>query len=172
MPGLEKVHLVLMGFGPSRDAFLEAARDPSATRVHVLDPVPPSELLSWVASADVGAMPNPGLTLNDRFSTPNKLFECFAAGVPVIASNVPTMRRIVVENPGGPLGVVCDPNQVAQIATALHSIVGLEPAGADSLRQRCLEAARGRWNWQLEARRLTALYDELAHLSDTPARSF
>lgn len=165
MPGLEKVHLVLMGFGPSRDAFFEAARDPQVPRVHVLDPVPPSVLLSWVASADVGAMPNPGLSLNDRFSTPNKLFECFAAGVPVVASDFPTMRRIIVDNPGGPLGVVCNPSRVEEIAVALRSVLELEAVKAESLRQRCLAAARSHWNWQLESRRLTALYDELAHLS-------
>jgi glycosyltransferase involved in cell wall biosynthesis len=110
-------------------------------------------------------MPNPGLTLNDRFSTPNKLFECFAAGVPVVASDFPTMKRIIVDNPGGPLGAVCDPSRVEEIAIALRSVLELEAAEAESLRQRCLAAARSHWNWQLESRRLTALYDELAHLS-------
>jgi glycogen synthase len=163
-PGLEQVHLVLMGSGPSRETYLEATRNPQGSRVHVLDPVPPSVLQSWVASADVGAMPNPGRTLNDRFSTPNKLFECFAAGVPVVASDFATMRRIVVDNPEGPLGAVCDPSRVEDIAAALRSVLELEAAEAESLRQRCFRAARDRWNWQLESERLVALYDEVADL--------
>lgn len=171
LPGLGKVHLVLMGFGPSRDTLLELAGDPQVSRVHVLDPVSPSALLSWVASADVGAMPNPGLTLNDRFSTPNKLFECFAAGVPVVASDVPTMRRIIVDNPGGPLGVVCDPSHAEDIAEALRSVLEAEAANGETLRQRCLAAARTRWNWQLESRRLTTLYDDLANVSASRERS-
>lgn len=166
LPGLENAHLVLLGFGPRRDAYLEAARDPRwRGRVHVLDAVPPAALLSWVASADVGAMPNPGWTLNDRFSTPNKLFECFAAGTPVVASDFPTMRRIVVDNPGGPLGTVCDPASVEDVAAALRSLLELDSGGAESLRQRCLAAAQSRWNWQAESISLTGLYEELVRFA-------
>jgi glycosyltransferase involved in cell wall biosynthesis len=164
MPGLEKAHLVLMGFGPSRDALVRMTGDPRSSRIHVLEPVPPSELLGWVASADVGAMPNMGLSLNDRYSTPNKLFECFAAGVPVVASDVPTMRRIVLDNPGGPLGALCDPSRAESIAAALRSVLQADTHDGEQLRRRCLAAAAGRWNWQLEARHLTAIYDELADL--------
>ncbi len=170
MPGLEKTHLVLMGSGPNRDAYVKASRDPHLPRLHVLDPVPPSVLMSWVASADVGAMPNPGSTLNDRFSTPNKLFECFAAGVPVVASDFPTMRRIVVDNPEGSLGVLCDPSRGEAVTAALRSVLELGAAEAESLRQRCLAAAKSRWNWQLESSRLTAIYDELAVRSASRGR--
>ena len=64
--GLEDVHLVLMGYGDLHDQFEGVAREERWNgRIHVIDPVPPSALLSWVASADVGAMPNPGATRND-----------------------------------------------------------------------------------------------------------
>ena len=81
--GLEHVHLVLMGQGDKREELELIARStPWSDRIDVLDPVPPSDLLRWVASADVGVIPNPGLTLNDRLSSPNKLFECLAAERP------------------------------------------------------------------------------------------
>ena len=53
--------------------------------------VPPEELLPWVAAADVVAMPIQPTTLNHRLTTPNKLFEALAAGVPVVASDLPGM---------------------------------------------------------------------------------
>jgi glycosyltransferase involved in cell wall biosynthesis len=165
LPGLENAHLVLLGFGPGRDAYSAAARDPRwRGRLHVLDPVAPAALISWVASADVGAMPNPGSTLNDRFSSPNKLFECFAAGTPALASDFPTMRRIVMDNPGGALGTVCDPTRVEYVAAGLRSILELDPAGAASIRRRCLAAAQSHWNWQMESVRLTGLYEGLTRL--------
>ena len=161
-PELDNVHLVLMGFGERRDAYSEAAGSPSLNgRVHVLDPVSPADLLSWVASANVGAVLHPGSRLNDYNKTPNKLFECIAAGIPVVASDFPLMRRIVVDDPAGMLGAVCDPSQVEDIASAFGSILALDARAAEGLRARCIAAAHSRWNWQSEAVRLTALYDEL-----------
>ena len=162
LPGFESVHLVLMGDGDKRDEFRSTAGAARWNgRIHVLDPVPPSELLSWVASADVGAMPNPGMTRNDILSSPNKLFECFAAGTPVVASNFPTMRTFVVDNPGGPLGAVCDPSRVELIADAILSILRLDPEDKEVLRTRCLQAAAERWNWEQESETLLAVYSEI-----------
>jgi glycosyltransferase involved in cell wall biosynthesis len=129
--------------------------------MHVLDPVPPSALLAWVASADIGAMVNPGRTLNDVYSSPNKLFECLAAGTPVVTSDFPTLRRIIIDNPGGPLGAVCDPGNVEAIATSIRSILSLGPADMGALRTRCRQAAEERWNWDLEARTLLSVYANL-----------
>jgi glycosyltransferase involved in cell wall biosynthesis len=160
--GLGQVHLVLMGFGDMRHELQAASRaERWDGRIHLLDPVPPSELLSWVASADVGAMPNPGATRNDYFSSPNKLFECFAAGVPVVASDFPTMRRIVLDDAEGPLGALCDPNRTESIGAAIASIVGLSPEGRDAFKTRCRRAAADRWNWETEVLRILSIYSEI-----------
>ena len=162
LPGLESAHLVLMGFGEGRGEYAEAAsRLTLGQRVHVLDAVPPADLLAWVASADVGAVLHPGSKLNDFNKTPNKLFECLAAGTPVVASNFPLMRSFVIEDPVGPLGMVCDPSDIEDVASALRSILGLDRRAKESLRARCTAAAQGHLNWQSEVGRLTSLYQEL-----------
>jgi len=161
-PGLADAHLVLMGLGDRRPEYVDMARSERwGGRVHILDPVSPAALLPWVASADVGAMPNPGSTLNDRFSSPNKLFECLAAGTPVVASDFPTMRRILIDDPAGPFGAVCDPSRVGAIANALGSIVHLDLEAAGALRARCVRVAADRWNWQAESLALTRVYAEI-----------
>ena len=49
--------LVLMGFGNQETRFRQMAATPMyAGKVHVLDAVPPNELLWWSASADVMVM--------------------------------------------------------------------------------------------------------------------
>lgn len=157
--GLQGVHLALMGYGPLVADLQELARTERwRDRLHVLGPVPPSSLLAWVSSADVGAMVNPGGTLNDVYSSPNKLFECIAAGTPVVASDLPAIRRIVIDNQSGPLGAVCDPGSVDSIAEAVRSILRLEPSEVESMRARCRVAARERWNWEAEARTLLSVY--------------
>ncbi len=161
-PGLEDAHLVLMGFGEMRDDFIRASAEARwENRVHVLEPVLPTELLPWVASADIGAMLIQPSTLNHRLSTPNKLFECLAAGTPVIASDFPAMRQIIVDNPEGPLGSVCDPSRIDAIADAIRSILRLERADVEALRARCSRAAAERWNWDQERKTLLSAYSEI-----------
>ena len=48
-------------------------------------------------------MPIQPTTLNHRLTTPNKLFEAMAAGVPVVASDLPGMAPIVRETGCGVL---------------------------------------------------------------------
>jgi glycosyltransferase involved in cell wall biosynthesis len=161
-PGLEGAHLVLLGNGPLQAGFEARARELDVSaRMHVLPAVPPEDLPSWVASADVGAVLQEPLDLNFVLSTPNKLFESIAAGTPVLASDFPEIRRVVLDDPDGPLGMLCDPRSNEAVAEALRRV--LEPASRDlrEMRDRCLRAADRRLNWPTEAARLLALYRAL-----------
>ena len=130
--------------------------------MHVLPAVPPGDLLDWVADADVDAIPLQRSSLNHWLCTPNKLWESLAAGIPVVVSDFPIMRRIVIEDPAGPLGAVCDPSDPASIAAAIASILDLPPAELEALRERCHRTARERWNWEEESKPLVELYAAMA----------
>jgi glycosyltransferase involved in cell wall biosynthesis len=160
-PGLTEAHLVFLGY---RQSYLDPiVADPRLTgRVHVLDPVEPDELLDWVAGADVDVMVFGAVDLNHVVSTPNKLFESLAAGVPVVSSDFPIRRSIVLEDPLGPLGAVCDPGDVDSIAAAIRSILDRPAEERAALRERCLAAAHQRWNWETESERLLGLYEAIA----------
>jgi glycosyltransferase involved in cell wall biosynthesis len=161
--GMERVQAVYLGYGTQRPMLDAMARDGRyGGRLHVLDAVPPAELGPWVASADVGVMAIQPSTLNHRLSTPNKLFESLAAGLPVVASDFPEMREIILANPEGPLGVVCRPDDPAEIARAIASIVDRPTVEREALRARCLAAAHARWNWETEMSGLFDLYRDLA----------
>jgi len=161
-PGLESAHLVLLGYGRLRDALRALSGAPRfAGRIHVLDAVPVEELHGWISSADVGAIALPGTDRNLRLATPNKLFECLAAGVPVVVSDLPGVRRIV-DDPAGPLGTICDPARPASVALAIRSILELGPVERLALRTRCFSAARERWNWETEVKGLLETYERIA----------
>lgn len=162
-PGLEDAHLVFLGFGPWAARVRALAADRStAGRVHALPPVPPDELLEWVAGADVAIAPIEPTTLNHRLSTPNKVFEALAAGVPVVASDFPQLRAIVDGVGDGPLGAVADPRDAPAVAIAVRSILDAEAPVLTALRARCLAAAHVRWNWETESAGLVALVGDLA----------
>ena len=84
-----------MGYG-AMEADFRAAAAAEANRglVHVLPAVPPTELLDWVASADVVGVLFQHDTLNNYLSTPNKFLEAMAAGVPTVCSDHPGMGPI------------------------------------------------------------------------------
>jgi glycosyltransferase involved in cell wall biosynthesis len=153
------VHLCLLGYG-LLEASLEAhAADPSlAGRLHVLPAVPPVELLDWVASADVVAMPIQPSTLNHRLTTPNKLFEAMAVGVPVVASDLPGMATIVRETG---CGVLCDPTDPRSIAAAIRSILEAPAEERAAIRDRALAAAAGPYSWEAQVDVLLAEYERL-----------
>jgi len=162
-PRLTEVHLVFMGAGELGDDLRRRAAEPRwAGRLHVLEPRPPAELLPWVGSADAGAIPNPGATLNDVYSSPNKLFECLAAGTPVVATDLPAVRRVLLADPDQPLGAVARRGDATAFADALSAVLAGDPAERRRLRERCARAAAGRWNWPVEAQTLVGVYADIA----------
>lgn len=160
-PGLEEAHLVFMGAGPSRPTVVDLAAA-SGGRIHLLDPVGPDELLAWVSGADVVMAPIQPTTLNHQLSSPNKVFEAIAAGVPVVGSDLPGIRSVILADPGLPLGAVADPDDPVALAKAVRSILELGPEAAAELRARCLAAAFDRWNWETESVGIVALAAELS----------
>jgi glycosyltransferase involved in cell wall biosynthesis len=152
--------LVLMGYGGGRDEYAAlAARPTYAGRVQLIDPVPPDELLPWTASADILVMAIQPTTLNHRFTTPQKLFEALAVGVPMVASDLPGMARIVNATECGEL---CDPTSPPAIAAAIRSILARSPAERADLRARGLAAAHDIYNWESQVVVLRGLYAGLA----------
>ena len=152
--------LVLLGYGDWEERFrARAAEAPYVGRVFLLPAVAPSALVSWTSSADVMVMPIQPTTLNHHYTTPQKLFESIAAGVPVVASDLPGMAEVVTEVGAG---VLCDPTSPASIAAAIRQLLALDPAGRAAMRERILAAAHDRYNWEAQAGVLRTIYDGLA----------
>jgi glycosyltransferase involved in cell wall biosynthesis len=150
--------LVLMGYGSIRAQLEQLAADPALEgRVRFAPPVPPDELLDWIAAADIVAMPIQPTTLNHRLTTPNKLFEALAAGVPVLASDLPGMAPIVRETNAG---VLVDPTDPEAIGAALRDLLA-DPAKRSAMGERALAAAHDRYHWGHQAEILLQEYGQL-----------
>ncbi|MBX3029949.1 MAG: glycosyltransferase [Chloroflexi bacterium] len=156
--------LVLMGFvdhtGRAKEsAFHGQTRSaPYAGRVHVIDPVPPGELLGWSASADVMVMCYQPNSENHAYVTPQKLWEAMAAGVPVVASDLPGFRSVV---PGAGCGVLVDPTDPAAIAAGITELLDRGPEGLRATGERGRAAAHATYNWEEQMRVLDGVYGRL-----------
>lgn len=85
-------HVVFLGDGHHRPAVEEAgARHPS---IHWMEPVHPDLIVAHVREADVGlCLIERQQSLSDRLSSPNKLMEALAAGVPALCTDLVEARR-------------------------------------------------------------------------------
>lgn len=152
--------LCLMGFGRLTESLVRASSAPPyAGRVVVLPPVPPDRLLEWTASADVSVMAIQPTSLNHRFTTPQKLFESIAAGVPVVASDLPGMAAVVRDTG---IGQLCDPTSPDAIAAAIREIISAPTEVRDRQRDHVLHVAHECYTWEAQAAVLLDLYQQLA----------
>ena len=159
MADVPDAHLVLLGYGRLMgDLQARALRQDMAGRLSILPAVAPAELLDWVASADVVAIPIQGDTLNHRLATPNKLFEALAAGVPVVASDLPGMAPIVRELDAG---VLVDPSRPADIAAGIRTLLETPRDEREATRVRIRKAAAAQYAWPGQFDRLLLEYARL-----------
>ena len=115
------------------------------------------ELARHLAQARVGLvlyLPEP----NHIAAQPNKLFEYMSAGLPVIASDFPLWRDIIV---GSSCGLVVDPTDPTAIAGAIAWVLE-HPEEAALMGRSGRAAVRDRFNWHSESRRLVDVYAGLA----------
>jgi glycosyltransferase involved in cell wall biosynthesis len=155
--GFARARLVFMGWGPLLDGLKSlAATEGVSDRVTFIDPVPMDDLLEVTAGADLGVIPYRNVGLNNFYTSPNKLFEYAAAGVPVVASAFPELVKVVE---GQQIGRTFDPDDPASIADAVNAALE-DPAERARLRNNAAAAA-GRFTWEGEARILLEAYQSL-----------
>ncbi len=169
---LDDLHFAILGF--AREGRLDMIRRWAreygvADRVHLYPPRPFCELVGTAALATVGLVPIYPDNLNHYLGDTNKIFEYLMAGLPVVASDLPEIRRVAMQ--GRPrVGELFDPHSPASIARSVRTVL----ADDDVYRARRAEARRLAlevFNWSYEERKLVALYERLeAPLAGEAAR--
>ena len=89
-------------------------------RVHFISTVALAELPFYTASADIGVQPIENTCLNHYTTDSNKLFEYVHAGLPVISSALPEIRKVIYQYN---LGVLVKPGCSVSLTQAIKSMV-------------------------------------------------
>jgi glycosyltransferase involved in cell wall biosynthesis len=144
-------HLVLMGYGPLEDEVLAMAE--RSSNIHFQPAVPPSEVLHYTASADIGLCLIENTCLSYYYSLPNKLFEYLLAGLPVMVNDMPEQRRIVEKFRCGWVVPASLPEQTALIESIDAGDLARYKSGA-------AKAAEA-FDWDIEAATLRRVYSAL-----------
>jgi glycosyltransferase involved in cell wall biosynthesis len=115
----------------------------SATRF--VDRVPNTEVPTWLAALDVAAMPYPRDSAQ-TFVSPLKLYEYMAAGLPIVATDLPGMRE-VLDNGNA---VLVPPGDAEGLGHALARLLS-DPQAAAALAEKARrDAAENSWNRRAE----------------------
>ena len=136
-------HLAFIGDGPIKNDLAHLATEVGArTRVHFVPPVPPEDVTTYARSADIGLTLLADSCLNHRFALPNKLFEYIGAGVPIVASDLPEIRRVISDHR---VGMCVEPMDVEALTAALSQL-GDSRSLRRQLSENCRHAAKT-LNW-------------------------
>lgn len=149
-----QAYFVFIGGGRLTAGLMQSAQGLGLNeRVRFIPTVALAELPSYTASADIGVQPIENTCLNHFTTDSNKLFEYLIAGLPVVASDLPEIRRIVRSNG---IGELVRPGDDQQLIYALNRLVADAPL-RQQLRERSLRTAR-QLNWEQQETALVALY--------------
>ncbi len=150
--------------GPSDDTWL-ARFDPG--RARVLPACPPSDVDALLGAAGLVLVTHSDRWENHRLALPNKLFHAVRAGVPVVATDVGELAKVVRAHG---LGTLYRPGDVDGLVDAVARAVADYPALCKAVRE-----AAPALSWEADGARLLALYERLAsgtappHLPGRPA---
>lgn len=150
------IDLVFLGEGEAHGTLEARARDLGLSgRVRFIPPVAPDAVAATISDAQAALVLLRPDSWHSRATLPNKLFEAVAAGLPVVASDSPALRRVV---DGYRLGIICDGTDPAAIARAIRRL--LQPEQWAEYRRAAIQAQE-HLNWRAESERLCALYRSL-----------
>lgn len=126
-----------------------AAAEGCAERLRFTGQVAPLRVREFLKGAGVAVLPGTRTWLSEFFTSPLKLFEYMAAGVPIVAADLPSVREVLTHDETAVLVAPEDPRALADgIGRVLR-----DRDLALRLRARALEAVE-RYSWDERARRL------------------
>jgi len=151
---LDRGTVVMMGWGTLEETLRELVNQRHLEeKVLFTEPVARHEVVRYAADATVGLIPYEPVGLNNTYSTPNKLFDYMAAGLPVAASKLPELIRFV---DGMRIGATFEPGDPDALAATINAILADEDRLA-AMRARAIEASE-RFTWENESEKLLRLY--------------
>ena len=115
--------------------------------------MPWSDLMKYTKTADAGLCIEKDTNLNYRFSLPNKLFEYISAGIAVIHSGLPEVRKMVEEYDCGVMIPAVTPEEICKAIIKLRD----DRLLLNKLKQNAVIASET-LNWETESKKIVDFY--------------
>lgn len=152
----DDICLVFMGYGEEREVLEGLCRELQITeKVFFMEAVSQDVLLQYSASADAGIIPYPPVDMNHYYCSPNKLFEFMQASLPIIASDLPFLNKIIN---GYQIGITATLDSPEAFARAIHQF--FEEYDQKTYAEK-LQRAADDFSWSNDEHKLRRIYEEI-----------
>jgi glycosyltransferase involved in cell wall biosynthesis len=150
--------LTLLGDGPMRGELEQLAATMKLQNTRFAGSVPNSQMPQWLDRADIY------LTTPDIDCMPGSMLECYASGLPAVATKAGGIPYIAADGETALLAECGDHHGVAQAALRLLG----DPALVERITSAAYEQCRTRYAGEEIARQWVELYEELAGVGAAP----
>ncbi len=124
------------------------------SKVEMLDKLPPSELQKYTAIAHIGFSLDSFEDLNCLYNLPNKIFDYMHAGVPIIATAIPEVKKILDQYK---CGISIESNDANTISETVKTMMENKDAH-EMYKINCAKAAK-ELCWENESKKLETIYN-------------
>ena len=150
----DKIKIILLG--NCEDEQIKDALGQSKI-VEYLGNKPWQEVFNFYGNADAGLLLLQPTSGYYYIENPVKMFEYMVAGLPVLSSDFPGLRKLISENN---CGVCVDPTDPKQIARGMKYLVD-NPDEAKRMGENGRKAILEKYNWENESKKLLKIYSEI-----------
>ena len=162
LPEIDGAEPLLLCVGGPMDAvpaYLERARQVGVPerRLKFVDRVPNTQVPLWMRACDVATIPWPWTEFSAYFTSPLKLFEYMGAGVPIVATDLPSLREVLRHGENAWLVRPSDPKALAEGIRRLLE----NPELAKRLSRQAREDVR-QYTWERRARAILQSVEKVA----------
>ena len=157
---LDGVNATIIG-GDAAEPDFQRLQDTSrsiglGSRVEFVGMVEPSRVSGLLAKGDVLVLPSVGAGPAVNYTSPLKLFEYMAAGKPIVASNLPSIREVLRD---GENAVLVEPGSPTALTSGLRRVLE-DRKLAERIASRAFDEV-AEHSWDCRAERVEALLNEV-----------
>lgn len=152
----QNILLVILGSGDVINILKKKVKELGLEgKIRFIPKVPFQKLKAYTANADFGLTVDKDTNINYRYSLPNKLFDYIHAGIPVIASRLTEIEKIIT---GYNIGTFIENHDPQHIAEILDKAV--EDTGHRDIWKQNLAKAKQELVWENEEKTLQEIYEK------------
>ena len=157
MEFLDNAVLLIIGSGDVIDDLKKMSNKPEIkNKIIFKGKLPYAEMLEFTANANVGISFDKDTNINYRFSLPNKIFDYIQCGVPVLASRLPEIEKVITTYH---VGGFIEMHEPKHIAAKLNEMLS-DSQKQSEWKKNCAEAATV-LNWENEEKELIKIYNQV-----------